>query len=147
MVRARGLAVPAADTPCVDLADDPCIRIKTCRCGHTNGNAWGSMVTMTILITMHAWSWEITDFRVREGFTICNLIKLHPRNIAFFVGFITPNRDVVFSGAGDHTGSASRTFININDHPKPISVGLIFFHDLPHLKISCFEMNFYGSRT
>jgi hypothetical protein len=88
---------------------------------------------MSVFTAVHARPWEITDLCVGKFFAICDFKQLHPGDTALFVRFICSNGDVVFLGAGDHTGPAPGTFVQVDDHAIPVSLGMFFFHDLPHI--------------
>ena len=76
--------------------------------------------------TLHTRSWKIAYIRIRERFAVGKPKNSHPRNAQQFVGLVFPERHIIFGHAGHHAAAASRTFVQINDHPK--SMDFVLFH-------------------
>jgi hypothetical protein len=82
------------------------------------------------MMAVHTGPGEIADLRVREFFSIGDLIELHPGDAALLVRFISPDAHIVFSGTGDHACTATGTFVQIDDHTV-LKFALFLFHSLP----------------
>ena len=68
------------------------------------------------MIAMHTRPGKITDLGIGELFSVGDLVKTHPGNRTFLVRLVSPYGNVVFGCTGDHACSATRTFVNIDDH-------------------------------
>jgi hypothetical protein len=79
-------------------------------------------VTFTLLTR----SGQETFFGIRIRFPVGQPIDPHPGNAEQLISVIFPKGHVVFSHAGHHTGTATDTFVQIDDHPK-----LLVFHSNP----------------
>jgi hypothetical protein len=59
---------------------------------------------------------QITNFRIRIGFSVGQPVDPQPGDAIQFVGFVLFERDVVFGHAGHHACAAPGTLIQIDDH-------------------------------
>ena len=78
-VGAGSLAVPAADTSGIYLADDPGIEIQFRGSGNTDGN------TRWVMVAVHARPGKITDLSFGELLSVGYLVKTHPGDRTFFI--------------------------------------------------------------
>jgi hypothetical protein len=58
------------------------------------------------------------DFGIGKGLSIAQLVNPHPGNADQFVGLVFFKWDVVFLHAGNHTRTATRTLVQVDDHSK-----------------------------
>jgi len=112
-------AMAAAETTGVNLADDAGIHIVIGGRGRAYRHAWRMTVAA---LTMLAGSGQITFFGIRKGFAVGQAIDPHPGDAEQFVCVIFSKRDVVFSHTGNRTGTATGTFIQIDDHSEFFSI-------------------------
>ena len=121
------LAISAAYTPRIYLADDTIIKIQFRRSRNANRNAW------RVMVAVHARSGKITDLGMRELFAVGDPIKSHPGDGAFFIRLVRPYGNVVFGCTGHHARATTGTFVKIDDHTVFMFPAVIyFFHELPH---------------
>ena len=115
MIGAGTHAVPASETPGVNLADDSgLIVVVGCRCRADRYAGRMSVRPFTVLTG----SGQIADIRFRIRLAVGQFIHAHPCNAFELVGFVFPEGHIIFCHAGDHTGAAPGAQIQINDHSK-----------------------------
>jgi hypothetical protein len=85
------------------------------------------MAMATDACTMLAGTGQISDFSFRKGFPIGQFVHPHPGDTVLFVGFILLKRNVILRHARDHTGTASRAFVQIDNHSELMGF-FIFYH-------------------
>jgi hypothetical protein len=66
--------------------------------------------------TMLAGPGKIADFGIGVRFAVGQPVNLHPGDADQFIGFVLPERDVVFGHTGHHAGAATGTFVQVDDH-------------------------------
>jgi hypothetical protein len=66
---------------------------------------------------VHAGARQIADLCFGKRLSICQPVDPDPGYAVKFVRFVVFTGDVVFGHTGRHTGTASGTFIQIDDHP------------------------------
>ena len=66
--------------------------------------------------TVLAGTGQVTDFGVGIGLAVGQTVNLEPGNTEQLVGLVFLERNVVFGHAGHHTGAASGTFVQIDNH-------------------------------
>ena len=125
MIRTGCLTVSTPNASGIYLTHNSIIIIYLSGRGRADGD------TGRMMMTVHAWSGKVGDFRLGEGFSIRNLEELHPCNTPFLVRFICSDSHVVFRRTGDHACPATGAFIQINDHAV-FMFAMLFFHQLPH---------------
>ena len=80
---------------------------------------------------------QITDFGVRIGLAVRDLVDPDPVETVHLVRFIFSEGHIVLLVAGHHTGPASGALVQINDHAVAFGVfiSVLFFH--PNLIADC----------
>lgn len=126
MVRACPHAIPAAKAAGIDLADNTGIMTVIGCSGRTYGYA-GRMAMVTDSAAVLTGAGQISYLRFRKGFSIGQFVHPHPGDTELFVGFILLKRNVILGHARDHTGTASRAFVQINNHSELMDF-FIFYH-------------------
>jgi hypothetical protein len=79
-----------------------------------------------VTFTLLTWPGQETFLAIRIRFAVGHPVDPHPGNAEQFIRVILSKGHVVFSRTGHHTGTATDTFVQIDDHPK-----LLVFHSNP----------------
>jgi hypothetical protein len=85
------------------------------------------MTMVTDSAAVLAGTGQISNFSFGKGFSIGQFVHPHPGDTELFVGFILLKRNVILRHARDHAGTASRAFVQINNHPELMGF-FIFYH-------------------
>jgi hypothetical protein len=88
-----------------------------------------------MMMAVHAGPWEIAYLRLGKGFSVGDLVELHPCQLPLHVRLIGPYGEVIFRSAGYTASTATDTFIQVDHHSILVALTMIllFSHDAPRI--------------